>query len=353
MTAATGIGSWPGTDAGLAQRVVRDTLADGPEGLPYLPELPARGPGSDLVGRAAALLSGLSVDLQPSGWRLVDHAGRDEERAVATMRRDLDDLAETFDGYTGPFKLAVSGPWTLAAELRLARGERVVGDLGASRDVAQSLAEGLRGHVADVRRLLPGARVVVQLDEPSLPAVLAGRLPTSSGYGAHRAVDPEEVQRRLAEVVAAAREASAGSGARAGAAADAATEAGNAAADVVVHCCAAQVPVGLLRSAGAQALSLDTTLLDARAWEDVAGAVEAGVELWPGLAVPADRRGSVAALTAGLERSWSEVGLERERLLGVTLSPTCGLAGASPTQARETQVAVREAARSLAERIRS
>ena len=46
---------------------------------------------------------------------------------------------------------------------------------------------------------------MVQLDEPSLPAVLAGRLRTSSGYGAHRALDREVVTRGLREVVAGAR----------------------------------------------------------------------------------------------------------------------------------------------------
>ena len=30
----------------------------------------------------------------------------------------VDELAETFDGYVGPLKVHVAGPWTLAAELR-------------------------------------------------------------------------------------------------------------------------------------------------------------------------------------------------------------------------------------------
>ena len=60
--------------------------------LPHLPELPGRGPGADLVGRTAALLVDLHVDLQPSGWRLVDRPGMDERRARAYLGEDLDEL---------------------------------------------------------------------------------------------------------------------------------------------------------------------------------------------------------------------------------------------------------------------
>ena len=90
-------------------------------GIPYLPELPSRGPGADLVGRSAALLADLAVDLQPSGWRFTDRAGRDLARTRAFWRRDLDELAEAYDGYAGPLKVQVAGPWTLAASIELNR----------------------------------------------------------------------------------------------------------------------------------------------------------------------------------------------------------------------------------------
>ena len=161
------------------------------EGLPYLPEAPARGPGADLIGRTAGLLVDLTVDLQPSGWRFVDRPGRDARRTSSLWRQDLDDLAEIFDGYQGDLKVAVAGPWTLGAGIYLYRGERALADPGAVRDLAQSLAEGIRVHLAEVQRLVPGATLVLQVDEPSLPAVLAGRLPTSSGFGRLRPVDPQ------------------------------------------------------------------------------------------------------------------------------------------------------------------
>ena len=55
MSSVTGIGSWPGSDIRTPLRLVRDLLVfEGPGdtfGCPYLPELPARGPGADLIGR--------------------------------------------------------------------------------------------------------------------------------------------------------------------------------------------------------------------------------------------------------------------------------------------------------------
>ena len=109
---ATGIGSWPGTDVAEALAVVRGELPD----LPYLPELPARGPGADMIGRAAARLVSMPIDLQPGGWRLVDRPGRDQAGRDAFWREDLDRMAHAFDGYTGPLKVQLAGPWTLAVD---------------------------------------------------------------------------------------------------------------------------------------------------------------------------------------------------------------------------------------------
>src|SRR3954449_9848584 len=230
---ASGIGSWPGEDL---VETLRITLGELPEPhVPYLPELPARGPGADMIGRTAALLVDMPVDLQPVGWRLVDRPGRDLTRAQGWLRQDLDVLAEVADGYAGPLKLQATGPWTLAAGLYLPRLERAVVDPGACRDLVGSLAEGLARHVGEVRRLVPGAEVVVQLDEPSLPAVLTGALPTASGFGRLRAVEEPVVVDALTAVV------------------DAVRNAGAVAA--VLHCCADTPPVEVLARTGADALS--------------------------------------------------------------------------------------------------
>ena len=52
FAAATGIGSWPGTSPRHAAEVIDGELHQ----LPYLPELPARGVGADMIGRTGALL---------------------------------------------------------------------------------------------------------------------------------------------------------------------------------------------------------------------------------------------------------------------------------------------------------
>lgn len=345
VSGVTALGSWPGTDIRACIRFVRDVFAgdggapvDGAWSLPYLPELPDRGPGADLIGRSNTFLTGLAVDLQPSGWRIVDRPGRDASRTAALLRQDLDELAEAYDGYVGPLKLQVAGPWTLAANLHVTRGERVVVDPGAARDVGQSLAQGITEHLQEVARLVPGARLVLQLDEPSLPAVLAGQLTTSSGFGRHRAVDPEVVERGLRTVIDAAR--AVGSGV------DGADE-----LEVAVHCCAQDVPLALLRSAGAAAVSLDTALLTPSGWESVAVTVEAGVALWAGvdLQAHAGSRGAAGATTESLRRHWRELGLADATLDGITLSPPCGLAGLSPAQARAVHLLGLDAARALTE----
>lgn len=198
--AVTGLGAMPGTDALEATRVVAGELA----GFPHLPQLPARGPAGSAVARSAAMLVDLHVDLQPSGWRITDAGGMDEGRARSAVGEDLDAAEEVWDGYVGPFKVQADGPFTLAVALDRSRGDAVLADSGARRDVAASLTEGLRVHVADLARRIPGASLVVQVDEPLLATVLAGGVPTASGFGRLRAVTDAEVRatlRRLADAL--------------------------------------------------------------------------------------------------------------------------------------------------------
>jgi methionine synthase II (cobalamin-independent) len=324
---ATGIGSWPGTDPAEAQRTIFGELTD--PHLPYLPELPDRGPGGDMIGRAATLLVDLPVDLQPAGWRLVDRPGRDLARARSWLREDLEVLAETADGFTGQFKLQVAGPWTLSAGLVLPRLERAVVDPGASRDLVASLAEGIGQQVAEVRRLVPGAFVVVQIDEPSLPAVLRGRLPTASGFGRLRAVEEQVAVEGLRTVLTAARSAGA--------------------AATVVHCCAREAPIESMVRAGAGTLSLDLTRIGQPAWESVAVAVEAGVGLWAGVVPAAAVLPSATSVAETVATPWHRLGLPRSGLGGVVVTPTCGLAALSLPNARAAMNRAREAASALAE----
>nr|WP_212755700.1 methionine synthase [Flexivirga aerilata] len=295
-------------------RVVRELYDD--KGIPYLPELPDRGPGADLIGRTAALLVELPVDLQPSGWRLTDAPGRDVVRAGGFLRHDLDELAEVYDGYSGPLKLQVCGPWTLAATLALPRGERAVTDPGATRDLIQSLAAGVGEHVGIVRRLVPGAEIVLQWDEPALPAVLAGRLPTASGFGRVRAVEPITVRDGLATV----------------------TESVAGQVDSqVLHCCAPDVPVPLVRQLDGLQLGVDVSLLKASQWDGVAELVESGRRLWAGIVPTGSSARHPREHTEPFLDRWRRVGLEARLLDSVVVTPACGLAGASPGAALAIQ----------------
>jgi methionine synthase II (cobalamin-independent) len=324
VSTGSGIGSWPGTDVRQGVSAVRDLLSEA--GLPYLPELPARGPGADMIGRAAGMLSDLAVDLQPMGWRFVDRRGHDSHRTSGLLREDLDELAEAFDGYEGDLKVQIAGPWTLASSIWLHRGERSVVDAGATRDVIASLAQGLRVHLDEVAQLVPKANLVVQIDEPALPSVLGGRLPTASGFGRIRAIDPTRAAEGLREVVAAA-----------------------AGRPTVVHCCAPDVPLVLLRDTGVTAVSLDISLLTPGGWESLAATVEAGVDVWAGVVPTDDERAQVADVIGPLVDAWRRVGLPVWDLSRVTLTPACGLAGLTPSGARSVQRLAVDAARALSE----
>ncbi|MGA5518574.1 methionine synthase [Streptomyces pseudogriseolus] len=321
---ATGIGSLPGTDAREAAKTATGSFED----FPHLPELPARGPGADMIGRTAGLLVELYARVEPSGWRIGDRPGRDTRRARSWLREDLDALEEFTQGYEGLLKVQAVGPWTLAAALELKNGEAALSDPGACRDLAASLAEGLRLHLDEVRRRVPGAQLVLQLDEPSLTAVLRGQVKTASGYRTHRAVDRQIVEAALRDVV----------GVHDG-------------GPVVVHSCAPDVPFALLRRAGAAGISFDFSLLTERDDEAIGEAVEAGTRLFAGV-VPgtdgplSDPAGSVM----GVRTLWRRLGL-RPGLLpeAVTVTPACGLAGASPGYARSAYAHCVRAARSLAD----
>ncbi|MCF2131624.1 methionine synthase [Strepomyces sp. STD 3.1] len=321
---ATGVGSLPGGDAREAVKTATGTFED----FPFLPELPARGPGADMIGRTAGMLVELYARVEPSGWRLGDRPGRDTKRARAWLGEDLDALEEFTQGYQGPLKVQAVGPWTLAAALELRGGEAVLSDAGACRDLAASLAEGLRLHLAEVRRRVPGARVVLQLDEPSLTAVLHGRVRTASGYRTHRAVDRQVVEATLREVA----------GAHGG-------------DPVVVHSCAPDVPFALLRRAGVAGVSFDFSLLTERDDEALGEAVESGTRLFAGVVPGTDGRLSdPAGSVMGVRTLWRRLGLRPELLAeAVTVTPSCGLAGASPAYARRALAQCVRAARSLAD----
>ena len=317
---STGMGSWPGTDMTDALKI---TFAECPD-LPYLPELPARGPWADLIGRGASILIGLGIDLQPAGWRLTDVSSRDHRRAIGTLRSDLDQLEEIAQGYDGPVKIALTGPWTLAGSLEHPRGDKVLADTGARREVVQSLEQGIVELATELRRRLPATSVIIQLDEPSLPAVLGGDIATASGLGRHRAVDIPEVSTAYTRLIERLGE-----------------------TPVIVHCCAPGAPIELLATAGVSALALDLSLLGTADWDALGIALEDGHWLLAG-ALPTTEPTSaprtadqVAATVLGPIR---RLELPPEFSTHTVVTPACGLAGFSRTAAISALRTIRTAA---------
>lgn len=326
---ATGIGSYPGEDADAfdeALRIVLDTFPD----LPHLPELPGRGVHAGMTGRALAIVSELGADLQPAGWRLTGASpGIDQRRARSLLAQDLDALEEQAQGYDGQLKVQVTGPWTLAATVERPKGDRLLADQGARRELAQALAEGVRGHVADLQRRVPGADIVVQLDEPSLPAVLAGQVPTASGFHRHRSVDDPEASPALEWVMAAVADSG---------------------ATPVVHCCAPDAPIGLLTGAGARGVSVDLGVLTPAGHDAVAEVLESGRTLMLGVVPSTEPAGTAdeGGLTERVLRLLDMLGLDPAADTGdLVVTPACGLAGASASWARRACELSRRVARNL------
>lgn len=322
--AATGVGSMPGDDVREASATVVGELPV----LPHLPELPARGVGADMIGRTAALLVDLAVEVRPSGYRVAARPGADHRRGVDLLRGDLDAFDEACEPVRPRWvKVQAAGPWTLAAGVEVRTGHRVLADHGAVREFASSLTEGLRAHVAEIAART-GAQVLLQLDEPSLPAVLGGQIPTPSGYGTVRSVSENAAKTVLRELIAAVG------------------------VPVVLHCCADRPPVRLLADVGAAGIGIDATrpALSGRsavpaALDELGEAWDAGVPLLLGLVpgVAPDGPVSSRALAAPAFDLADRLGFDRVRLSHLCVpTPVCGLAEADPAWARRALDLCRE-----------
>ena len=324
---ATGVGSLPGVDPGVAARMVAQETPD----LPYLPELPARGPGADMIGRGLSLLwrvsSEFSADTGPTGWRL-GPAGRPLRRGRSYLSNDIDALAEELPDYRGPITVTLPGPWTLAASVEDRRGERILRDRGLVRDLATALGHAAVELLRDAGRAVPGGQWRVQLDEPALMAVADGRLPTASGYSRHLPVPANDMAQMLTGVVDLVG-----------------------ATPVTLHTCA-RVPFDVLLATPLTGLAFDITrhrLADDEAlgtWLESGRSTTFGVWRTDGGSEPADPRRAAEAILAPLYR----LGLHSEAMPGpVALSPRCGLAAVPPATVPATFSGLRALGRHLAD----
>ncbi len=177
-----------------------------------------------------------------------------------------------------------------------------------------------------LRRRVPGAELLLQVDEPALPGVMSGQVATASGFHRHRSVTPPIASEALEWVFAAAGE-----------------------LPTVAHCCAAEPPIALLRGAGAGGVSIDVTVLAAAAYDALATCLDEGDRVLLGV-VPStgDSAPSTRGAVERVRRLLDMLGLDPSEVADqLVLTPACGLAGASPSYARGAMRAVREAAAEL------
>ncbi|BBY90875.1 methionine synthase [Mycobacterium gallinarum] len=328
FAAATGIGSWPGTSPRQAAEIVVGELHT----LPHLVELPDRGVGADIIGRAGALLVDIGIDTVPRGYRIAPGRSSVVRRAVSLLNEDLDALEEAWEnaglrGGNRIVKIQAPGPITLAAQLELSGGHRAITDAGAVRDLAASLGEGVAQHRAEVARRLD-TTVVVQFDEPLLPAALLGRLTGVTSLSPVHPVDEPIAIGLIDDCIA------------------------TTGAEVVLHSCAADLPWKLLQRSAVHAVSVDASTLSAGDLDGIGEFVESGRTVLLG-AVPSTApatRPTIEEIARAAVTVTDRLGFPRSVLrerIGVT--PACGLAGATPEWARIAIELAQKAADAFAE----
>ena len=170
--------------------------------------------------------------------------------------------------------------------------------------------------------------MVVQFDEPSLPAALAGRLTGVTSLSPVHPVD-EPVAAALID--------------------ECASVVGG---EVALHCCAGGLPWPMLQRSGVHAVSFDLSTLTAADLDGVGEFVESGRTVLLGV-VPAtapESRPSAEEVAGSVVDFTDRLGFPRAVLpdrIGVT--PVCGVAGATPQWARTAIELAQNAADAIAD----
>lgn len=296
------------------------------------------------------MLIELPIDAQPYGWRLVSRPGADQRRASSTVRSDVNLLADIMgaqESLAPQLKVSVLGPMSLAASLHLHYGERALGDYGARREIAASLAAGLVEHLAALRQAVPGTELVLQFDEPEIVRVLNGAIPTSSGYQTLRSIPLEEVRAAWDLVVSAARSAGV--------------------TDVLFALPEVGSAMEAALTIGADGVGVALDSLATKDWDQLAMAAEAGKNLYLGIVNPLEAQSgpqsapqrepqsagrrtqgpAVSSLVDAVMRPWRGVGLSNATLGTLVVTPSSGLEKVSPQQATSVLRRLTDTARAL------
>ena len=202
-----------------------------------------------------------------------------------------------------------------------ATGHRIVTDHGATRD---AIPPWQRGAVMRIcRRGCPTRRS--SCSSTTVPGLCSLTVPTPSGYGTVRRLIQHRHQR--------SRDAFRCQGGR------------------IIHSCAADVPIALLRDGGADALSIDFTSgswLSAGRLDALGEAVDAGVRLLLGIVPSLDSTLSATERAGKIRHFWNVLGYPPEQLASVVVPTTsCGLAGASMEYMRRALQVTREIGQDL------
>lgn len=326
LVRATALGSWAGADVLDAVTRVRGELGD--PHLPYLPDLPQRGYHATVQARTLATLEGLTADITASGWRVTRGFAKESTLARTAFESDINALADAVGrerSSGGELKLRFTGPVTLAASTYLTNGELMLSDAGARRDLRDSFLAGLSPIFTRIADAAPGARPVIQLDEPLLVKAAQGAIPTSSGYRTLDVVPRHELVETLNLIH---------------------TELEAAGARVLVRTdvlalhpeVACEITAPWLNLAG----------LDTRGWEPLAQLLEAGRTLTLETVSPVHR---VAAgdMARGIWARWRELGLPKTLLNSLALSDLPGMESVAPDTATTVLGHIAETARALSE----
>ncbi|WP_076480241.1 uroporphyrinogen decarboxylase/cobalamine-independent methonine synthase family protein [Williamsia sterculiae] len=322
---ATGVGSMPGTDARRAAAIVTGELP-----LAHLPELPQRGLGADMIGRAAALLVDLPMDVAASGYRLTSRPTGLMRTARDHLSRDLDAMEEAWEvagrhGSREVFKVQSVGPFTLAASVELPGGHKILRDRSAVADVAASLAEGVAAHAAEVARRL-GVEVTVQLDEPLVGAVIDGHIRPVSRLDVIDAVPVSDVAETLLATI------------------------DTIGADALIHNCD-RPRWDLARLMSGVALGVSTEVLRTVDLDGVGAHLDSGAVLALGVVPSTAPVGElpVERVLSSVTELTDRIGLPRRVLADqVIVTPSCGLAGAGDGWVRAALTLCSRAADALA-----
>lgn len=387
LVRASGTGPFPGTS--LAEAMARIEGELGAPHLPYLPQLPAAGWKGTATARTLAICEGIAFDGASFGWRMVHSTGRGaresalaEDRLLSTINLLADRVGSrasgrrTFEQAWGEaptrpvYKVQLTGPLSLAAQVYLPGGERAMSDAGASRDLLDSFLEGMERWFILLREALqsPNAPLAVQFDEPEFQRLLEGSIPTVSGFRTLPALEPHvyrEVYRSLVErctdlnlqVILNID----GTGVKPLRAPKVSVKPAPSldALELLKTMqtvakpdlsCALMLHPDRSRPRGAGMLHVPP-LSDPRSWEPVAQLVDAGARVW----LPVVTEEMVSHQARRLFSLWREVGLEVRQLSSVGLMPddarlpAGGYASLSLTEATASLTRVTECAKALGE----